>query len=73
MVSPQDLSLTPAQERELERRVAAYREDGDPGQPWEDALREIETSASADTEVRGPPLARVVRLSHDRLVHMSSR
>jgi len=44
VASPQDLSLTPAQERELDRRVAAYHEDGDPGQPWEDALREIETS-----------------------------
>lgn len=39
-----DPSLTPAQERELDRRITAYHEDGDPGQPWEDALREIEAS-----------------------------
>jgi len=48
----QELSLTPAQERELDRRVAAYHEDGDPGEPWEDALREIEASRPLDTTLR---------------------
>jgi putative addiction module component (TIGR02574 family) len=34
--------LTEAQGKELDRRLAAYREDGDSGRPWRDALREIE-------------------------------
>jgi putative addiction module component (TIGR02574 family) len=36
------LPLTRAQEQELDRRLDAYRQDRDPGTPWEDALREIE-------------------------------
>lgn len=33
--------LTPAQAKELDRRVQAYREDRDPGVPWREALRAI--------------------------------
>lgn len=39
--APEQVPLTPAQEAELDRRVTAYREDGDPGQPWREALDEI--------------------------------
>lgn len=40
-LEPAELSLTSAQEEELDRRVADYREDRDPGQPWREALDEI--------------------------------
>ena len=34
--------LTPAQAAELDRRVAAYRADGDPGRPYEEVLDQLE-------------------------------
>lgn len=40
-LAPEEIPLTATQERELDRRVAAYREDHDPGQPWKEALAEI--------------------------------
>ena len=39
---PEILPLTEAQAREIDRRLAAYRQDGDPGQPWEAVLDRIE-------------------------------
>lgn len=41
-----DLPLTRAQAEELDRRLAAYQRDGDPGLPWTEALREIEEDLS---------------------------
>lgn len=38
---PERVPLTPAQEQELDRRVAGYREDRNPGRPWREALDEI--------------------------------
>jgi putative addiction module component (TIGR02574 family) len=43
--TPAALPLSEAQARELDHRVAAYRQDGDPGQPWREALDEIEREA----------------------------
>lgn len=34
--------LTAPQARELDRRLEAYRRDGDPGQPWEAVLDRVE-------------------------------
>lgn len=34
--------LTPAQAAELDRRLAAYRADGDPGHPYEGVLDRLE-------------------------------
>lgn len=39
--NPEALPLTAAQAEELDRRLAAYRKDRNPGQPWRDALKEI--------------------------------
>lgn len=39
---PANLSLTEAQARDIDQRLAAYRQDGDPGQPWEAVLDRIE-------------------------------
>jgi len=46
-LSPADVPLTPAQARELDRRVAAYRADGDPGEPWRDAMDRLAGRRSA--------------------------
>ena len=35
------LPLTPEQQRELDRRLDAYKADGDPGRPAEDVIAEI--------------------------------
>ena len=35
--------LSEAQAREIDRRLAAYREQRDPGQPWEPVLDRIES------------------------------
>ena len=35
--------LTDAQAEELDRRLEAYRNDGNPGIPWREALRKIES------------------------------
>jgi putative addiction module component (TIGR02574 family) len=35
--------LTPAQAAEIDRRLAAYRADGDRGQPYEALLERLET------------------------------
>jgi putative addiction module component (TIGR02574 family) len=37
--------LTDAQARELDRRLAAYRADGDPGEPWEAVMERLEQRA----------------------------
>lgn len=34
--------VTPAQAPEIDRRLAAYRQDGDPGQPYEAVLDRLE-------------------------------
>jgi putative addiction module component (TIGR02574 family) len=39
--TPEEVPLTRAQAEELDRRVAAYEEDGDPGEPWRPALDRI--------------------------------
>ncbi len=39
---PRALSLTDAQAEELDRRLEAYRQDGDPGRPWREVLDELE-------------------------------
>jgi putative addiction module component (TIGR02574 family) len=39
---PEILPLTESQAREIDRRLAAYRRDGDPGQPWDAVLDRIE-------------------------------
>ncbi len=39
---PTAVPLTTAQAQELDRRLEAYRRDGDPGQPWEDVLDRVE-------------------------------
>ena len=39
---PEILPLTEAQTREIDRRLADYRRDGDPGQPWDAVLDRIE-------------------------------
>ena len=39
---PEVLPLTDGQAREIDRRLEAYRRDGDPGQPWEAVLDRIE-------------------------------
>jgi len=39
---PKLLPLTPAQAAEIDRRLAAYRADGDPGQPYEAVLDRLE-------------------------------
>jgi putative addiction module component (TIGR02574 family) len=38
------LPLTDLQAEELDRRVAEYREDRNPGEPWRAVLKEIEES-----------------------------
>jgi putative addiction module component (TIGR02574 family) len=35
--------LTDAQAEELDRRLEVYRSDGNPGTPWREALRKIES------------------------------
>lgn len=39
--SPEEIRLTAAQEEELDRRLEAYREDCNPGEPWRDVLAMI--------------------------------
>lgn len=38
---PEQIPLTPAQEEELDRRLQAYRQDREPGEPWREALAKI--------------------------------
>ena len=40
---PQAVPLTEAQAKELDRRLNAYRRDGDPGRPWREVLDELES------------------------------
>jgi putative addiction module component (TIGR02574 family) len=40
--APETLPLTDAQAEELDRRLEAYRHDGDPGRPWAQVLDELE-------------------------------
>ena len=35
--------LSDAQAQEIDRRLAAFRESGDPGQPWQPVLDRMET------------------------------
>jgi putative addiction module component (TIGR02574 family) len=39
--TPEEVPLSRAQAKELDQRVAAYLEDGDPGEPWRPALAGI--------------------------------
>ncbi|MCB1032906.1 MAG: addiction module protein [Acidobacteria bacterium] len=39
---PASVPLTAGQKEELDRRVAAYRADRDPGSPWREVLDRIE-------------------------------
>lgn len=39
---PEVLPLTEAQAAEVDRRLDAYRRDGDPGLPWETVMDRIE-------------------------------
>lgn len=39
---PEALALTDAQAEELDRRLEAYGQDGDPGRPWREVLHELE-------------------------------
>lgn len=39
--TPGSIPLTPAQEDELQRRLDYYREYGNPGEPWREALAGI--------------------------------
>ena len=43
----EDLPLTPAQAEELDRRLAAYQRDRDPGAPWAEALQALEDDSAA--------------------------
>lgn len=38
LATPEGVALTEAQTEELDRRLAAYQKDRDPGEPWRDAL-----------------------------------
>lgn len=38
---PEQIPLTSAQEAELDRRLEAYRQDREPGEPWREALAKI--------------------------------
>ncbi|MHC4065004.1 MAG: addiction module protein [Planctomycetota bacterium] len=40
---PKALPLTDAQAEELDRRLDAYRQDGDPGRSWREVLDELES------------------------------
>jgi len=41
---PGSLPLTEPQAQELDRRVAQYREDQDPGTPWREVIKKVEES-----------------------------
>jgi len=43
---PEAMPLTGPQEEELDRRLADYREDKDPGTPWAEALSRIKESGA---------------------------
>lgn len=47
--APESVPIPESHARELDRRLAAYREDGDPGRPWREVLDEID----ADLTGRG--------------------
>lgn len=38
---PELIPLTASQEEELDRRLEAYRQDREPGEPWREALARI--------------------------------
>ena len=44
--TPGALPLTGPQEEELDRRLAEYREDKDPGTPWAEAFSRIKESGA---------------------------
>ena len=39
-----EIALTPGQRELLEARLAAYEEDGDPGDTWENVMARIQSS-----------------------------
>lgn len=41
VAAPEALALTPAQKKELDRRLAAYRRNPDAGSPWADVKKRI--------------------------------
>ena len=41
--SPEILPLSDAQSREIDRRLEAYRRDGDPGKPWGAVMERIDS------------------------------
>lgn len=45
-MTPETISLTTAQEEELDRRLEDYRQDRNPGTPWREALRRIAESGA---------------------------
>lgn len=45
-LEPSTVPLTPELAAELQRRREEYRRDGDPGQPWREALDDIEKRGS---------------------------
>jgi putative addiction module component (TIGR02574 family) len=47
--APDSVPILESHARELDRRVAAFRADGDPGRPWHEGLDRIE----ADLKRRG--------------------
>jgi putative addiction module component (TIGR02574 family) len=47
---PESIPLTPAQVRELDRRVGAYRTDREAGRPWREVLDEIEARYKPPSE-----------------------
>jgi putative addiction module component (TIGR02574 family) len=40
--APESVPILESHARELDRRTAAFRADGDPGRPWRQALDEID-------------------------------
>ena len=43
---PNSVPLTEAQAEEVDRRLEAYRKDGNPGEPWAKVLKEIKESGA---------------------------
>lgn len=39
---PESVPVTEAQERELDRRLSAYREDANPGAPWTEVRERLQ-------------------------------
>ena len=61
-LDPSATALTDAQAAELRRRRAELEADAEPGEPWEQALNEIEHRGSAATDVAAPDVVFTSRL-----------